>query len=139
MTTNKKRSLTAFVTLVLALVSFSLFAGDGYNPEEGWKIPPPVKKIQNPLKPTEDNLRMGEVAFEKFCASCHGSSGKGDGTKAKDLDSDPGDFTHPNFKQVSDGTLFFMINEGKDEMKAFKKKMSDKQIWQTILYMRTLE
>ena len=132
------KTLTLMSALALAVtsLSFAAFAEDGYDPEEGWKVPPPVKKIKNPLESNKNNLRAGKAHYEKNCSSCHGSEGKGDGTKTKDLDTDPGDFTTKQFQNLSDGTIFFMVNEGKDEMKAFKKKMSDKQIWQVILYLR---
>ena len=37
--------------------------------------------------------RVGKNDFEKFCAECHGMSGKGDGPRAKALEKHPADLT----------------------------------------------
>jgi mono/diheme cytochrome c family protein len=37
--------------------------------------------------------RSGQELFVKFCASCHGTSGKGDGPIAKSLKTPPADLT----------------------------------------------
>ena len=37
--------------------------------------------------------RVGKNDFEKFCAECHGMSGKGDGPRAKTLEKQPADLT----------------------------------------------
>lgn len=133
---KKALPIMFILTLTLIFLSFNGFAEDGYNPEEGWKIPPPVKKIKNPVKPDKKSLMLGKVVWDKNCASCHGDKGKGDGSKSKDLDSDPGDFSTAAFQNLPDGAIFFMTMEGKDEMKAFKKKLNDKQVWQVIHYIR---
>jgi hypothetical protein len=36
---------------------------------------------------------LGKIDFEKFCAECHGMSGKGDGPRAKTLEKQPADLT----------------------------------------------
>jgi mono/diheme cytochrome c family protein len=36
---------------------------------------------------------VGKNDFEKFCAECHGMSGKGDGPRAKTLEKRPADLT----------------------------------------------
>ncbi|MFU8802477.1 MAG: c-type cytochrome [Bradymonadaceae bacterium] len=147
---NKKMILSGVVVLaVVVLAVFTYFVvatptvfaeGDtDYATARGWNIPPPVKQIQNPLQPTSENLRMGRVWYSQNCQSCHGGGGQGDGPSAPDLTADPGDFTSAEFQSLTDGELFFMTNEGKDEMPGFRGELTDHQIWQAILYIQTLE
>ena len=51
------------VALFLVSLSFSSFATDGYDPEEGWKIPPPVKKIKNPPEARKGESHQGQGAL----------------------------------------------------------------------------
>lgn len=44
------------------------------------------------MKKDKKTLQVGKVVWVKNCASCHGDMSKGDGSKSKDLDSDPGGF-----------------------------------------------
>ncbi|MFU8805829.1 MAG: c-type cytochrome [Bradymonadaceae bacterium] len=148
---NKKIVLFVLVVPALLLLSVSgaVLAEEGateevkkevdYAKERGWKIPPPVKNIKNPLEATPANLQRGKVWYTQNCQSCHGASGKGDGSGSADLTSDPGDFSSAKFQSLTDGELLFMTNEGKDEMKAFKKELTPQQVWQTILYIRTMK
>jgi cytochrome c oxidase cbb3-type subunit 2 len=46
----------------------------------------------------EAELRVGRAAFQKVCAECHGSKGRGDGDKAKKLGFAPRNFTLGAFK-----------------------------------------
>lgn len=132
----------AFVVAVLVVISTTVAATEkpeDYDPTDGWQIPPPVTQIENPLEGDDDDLRQGERWFERECQSCHGETGQGDGPDAGELDDFPGDFTDPAFKALPDGTLFFMIKEGKDDMPAFDGDLTDQQIWQVIHYVQSLE
>ncbi|MFU8804844.1 MAG: c-type cytochrome [Bradymonadaceae bacterium] len=144
---NRKWMLFGIIVPALFLFTMSVNVSaqeDGpktgeYSKERGWKIPPPVLQIKNPLEATPENLQRGRVWYNQNCQSCHGAKGKGDGSGAADLTSDPGDFTSAKFRSLTDGELLFMTNEGKDEMKSFKKELTPQQVWQTILYMRTFK
>lgn len=136
-----KNLLKSFIlTGVFAVGLLMINSGEAYaQSDDEWKVPPPVKKIKNPLKETKKNLRMGSVLYDKHCKSCHGKEGKGEGPKSDELDTDPGDFTTKEFQKQTDGELFFKTTEGKDDMKSFKKKMSDEERWQVVMYLRKLE
>lgn len=48
--------------------------------------------------PTADQLKAGKFVYERACATCHGSEGKGDGIAAFHLNPRPRDFTGGVFK-----------------------------------------
>ncbi len=138
-------TLVFFITMTLVLsMSVLVFADrpekpDNYDPTDGWRIPPPVKNIENPVEANDQNIAQGKTSYERNCQSCHGDNGQGDGPDADGLDDFPGDFTDEAFKALPEGVLFFMIKEGKDDMPAFSGDLTDPQIWQIIRYVETLE
>jgi len=109
------------------------------------KAPDSIYKLINPLKPTPENLKKGKIFYQVRakpmpCKHCHGVKGDGLGPMARGFDPPPRDFTCAKTVQgVSDGQLFWIIKNGSPGtgMLAFKK-MSDKKIWQIVLYIRQL-
>lgn len=89
---------------------------------------------------TEENLEIGEELYMKYCKSCHGKEGYGDGSKAAELEGDLGDFSSEEFHGQTDGSLFYKISEGRDDMPGFTKKIPDEEDrWLIVNYVRTLE
>jgi len=50
-----------------------------------WPVPDKYLKMANPVKADAESLATGKELWAKHCQSCHGKSGKGDGTKAAQL------------------------------------------------------
>lgn len=126
--------------LMAAVFAFFLFA---FTPttvnQTPWPVPDAYKNKVNPLKGDAASVATGKTLFNQHCKSCHGAKGKGDGTKAAQLDTDCGDFTKPTFKAQTDGTLFYKTFEGRKDMPSYKKKIPDaNDIWAVVNYMRTL-
>lgn len=142
--TTRTKKIAFFTTLITVLMMSAIVFADGtkkpdnYDPTDGWRIPPPVKKIQNPVEATEDAIRQGKVTYERSCQSCHGASGRADGPDTAGLGNYAGDFQDPAFTALPTGVVFFMIKQGKDDMPAFNGDLTDPQIWQVIRYMETL-
>ena len=125
--------LTGFSVILL---SFTTFLQD----KKKWVVPESAKKVTNPTKASEENITIAKNLFAKHCRSCHGKNGEGDGTKAAELKSFPGDFTTPKFQAQTDGEIFYKTTEGRDEMPEFKKKLpSDEDRWLIVHYLRTLK
>ncbi|MDD3722898.1 MAG: cytochrome c [Lutibacter sp.] len=104
-----------------------------------WKIPTKYQTMKNPTDPKVD-LAIGKSLYSKHCKSCHGSEGYGDGTKAKEMKGDLGDFSTKGFQAQSDGALFYKTTFGRDDMPGFDKKLSsDEDRWLIVNYMRTLK
>ena len=73
----------------------------------------------------------------KQCASCHGTTGEGDGPAANDLERKPDSLKHPEAAKESDGELFWKLTEGKKPMPSFAKLLSEEDRWHVINYTRT--
>ncbi len=105
-----------------------------------WIVPIAARSKKNPTTNDEESIDEGKLLYAKFCKSCHGKTGEGDGPKAEDLDTSCVDFTTSQFQSQSDGELFYKTDEGRDEMPAFKKKIpEDEEIWNIVNYLRTLQ
>ncbi len=105
-----------------------------------WPVPDKYNKMTNPLKGDAESITTGKAIWAKHCQSCHGKAGKGDGSKAAQLKTLPGDFTKSDFQKQTDGALFYKTLEGREDMPSFKKKIPDQEeIWAVVNYMRTFK
>lgn len=133
-----KKNLTMLIAVffVVALFAFNVQSGD----QKPWPVPDASKNKANPLKADAASVATGKSLYNQHCKSCHGSKGKGDGTKAATLDTECGDFTASAFKAQTDGALFYKTAEGRKDMPSFKKKIPDADdMWALVNYMRTLK
>lgn len=109
-------------------------------PAKPWPVPDKFSAVKNPVKPDATNLKEGRDLYVTHCQSCHGKKGKGDGTKAAQLDTECGDFTTAAFQKETDGALYYKITEGRKDMPSFKKKIPEQSdIWNVVNYVRTLK
>ena len=134
---NKKfegKLFAVSLLLVMAVMGSSFL----YQQKE-WKAPASADAKKSPLTADAATIAAGKTVYVKECQSCHGKKGKGDGPSAKDLDIPAGDFTKAVTQQQRDGALFWKISEGRKPMPSFKKKLNETQIWQSVIYMRTLK
>jgi mono/diheme cytochrome c family protein len=129
----RKKLLTVSLLLLVAI------AGSAFFQQKEWKAPASADAKKNPLTSDAGTLVAGKTVYTKECQSCHGKKGKGDGPSAKDLDIPAGDFTKAVTQSQSDGALFWKITEGRKPMPSFKKKLNETQVWQSVVYMRTLK
>lgn len=105
-----------------------------------WNAPDKYLKMTNPQKPTKESLKDAKDLWTTHCQSCHGKTGHGDGSKAAQLKTEPGNFSLPATQKQSDGSLFYKISEGRGDMPSFKKKIPEAEdIWNLINYMRTFK
>jgi mono/diheme cytochrome c family protein len=104
-----------------------------------WVVPASFKTMKNPVAVSDASKKAGQTLYTKNCASCHGKAGLGDGVKARSLKDFPGDFSKTEFQAQSDGDLFYKTKSGKAEMPKYEGKLSDEDIWNTVVYMRTFK
>jgi len=105
-----------------------------------WLVPDADKNKVNPIKADASSISDGKILWAKHCQSCHGKTGKGDGTKAAQLKTEPGDFTLAATQSQTDGSLFYKISKGRDDMPEFKKKIPENDdIWSLVNFIRTMK
>ena len=90
-------------------------------------------------------VQRGQQVFGQYCAPCHGPGGKGDGISGQNLPIKPQDLTvGAQLNPLPDSFLFDIIAHGAQVvglsplMPAFKPYLSDTQIHEVIVYVRTL-
>ena len=86
-------------------------------------------RTENPYTSTED-VAAGQTAFGSRCASCHGF----DGTGNRGPDLTRGVFRHGS----SDRALFLNILNGIPRTGMPSVRLSDKEMWQIVAYVRSL-
>ncbi len=128
-------------SIIILLSSFLLaFQAHAQEKPKPWSVPESAKKVKNPIKNNAENLNIGKGVYAKHCKSCHGKSGEGDGTKAAELKTFPGDFTTDAFGAQTESDIFYKTSEGRDDMPSFKKKIENEEdIWAVVFYISTLK
>jgi len=133
-----RRVSTGFLfVIVLAVGVFVGLSASAQQPggsEEG-------KKLKNPVASSPDSIKAGAASFGKYCKFCHNADAKGNGPMAP-KDTHPSDLTDAKWDRGStDGEIFMVIKEGagpKFDMKGFKSKMTDQEIWNVVNYLHSL-
>ena len=129
----KTQTIIAFIAMSFLLCSFNFYQ------TKPWVVPDKYISMKNPVKSDAASIKDGKDIWNKHCASCHGKTGKGDGTKAAQLETALSDFTTAEVQEQSDGEIFFKTWEGRDEMPTFKKKIGvEEDVWMVINFIRTL-
>lgn len=140
MTTSPKGNLVlrkSLFAFFFALIVLSIVFAVWQSRE--WVVPEEARKLKNPLAPTKAALASGRAVYLDKCAECHGEQGRGDGPQARMYDPGPGNLTDTKHMSTrTDGELFYQISEGHRPMPAFKKRLSEEQRWQLVLFVRSL-
>ena len=132
----------ASVIAVFAAGIFLLGVNTAFTPfqQKPWNVPDAAKNKKNPVANDASAISAGKSLWATHCKSCHGTKGLGDGSKAAQLKTEPGDFSKGSFQSQTDGALFYKTSEGRDDMPSFKKKITDADdIWSLVHYMRTFK
>jgi mono/diheme cytochrome c family protein len=123
--------ISALAVFTLALAAFTIS-------QEKWEVPAKYKTMENEYA-GEDEDGIGSELFAQHCKSCHGKEGYGDGTKAKELETEMRDLSAEEVQGQTDGELFYKSFIGREEMPNFEKKIKDDEDrWMVINYLRSL-
>lgn len=125
--------------LGLIFVTLCVVAVFAYYENTPWKVPEEAKRRPNPIEPSASGLAAGRSIYMDKCTQCHGQTGKGDGPDAASYYPSPTSLIDAkHMSSVTDGEIFYQISQGRKPMPAFKKRLSDEQRWQLVLYVRSL-
>ena len=125
--------------LGLVLVAFSIVALAAYYQNRPWKVPEEAKQLKNPIPSSPQALAAARAVYLEKCANCHGDAGKGDGPDAANYFPSPTNLTDArHVNSVTDGEIFYQISQGRKPMPGFKRRLTEEQRWQLVLFVRSL-
>jgi mono/diheme cytochrome c family protein len=131
------RLFTSGVVLAVAM----LIAAFTVQAQTRGAAAPAARTMKNPVASTPASITAGAAAYKKYCAFCHGVTGKGDGPLAP-KDAKPADLTDAKWDHgATDGDIFNLIQNGggaNSKMVAFKGKMPDQDMWHIVNFIRSL-
>ena len=106
------------------------------------RVPAPYNSMTNPLPRTSETVGRGATVYEQNCASCHGTSGAGDGPAGQKLSPRPANLAWlAQMPMVQwDPFMYWTIAEGGAQygnaMPAFKNTLSPDDICAVIAYIQ---
>jgi mono/diheme cytochrome c family protein len=137
-------SKTLLLSIAVLLGGFVVSAQNtppASKPEAGrplFTVPVEAARKENPVKATAESLARGKRQYGIDCAMCHGKDGAGKGDVAVDMKLSMHDETNPALlKDHSDGELFYIIKNGKDQMPPEGNRVKDENIWDMVNYARS--
>ena len=104
-------------------------------------IPASAKSLQNPIADSPEVQHEAMAHYADHCASCHANNGAGDTMYGKGLYPKPPDLRLAATQNLSDGELFFMIQNGVrlTGMPAFGSPNDDgSESWKLVRFLRHL-
>lgn len=112
---------------------------------KGLAIPLGLALLAGGAAAAQGDAKAGRALYNKWCTSCHGVRGKGDGPVAANLPVKPGNHTDgARMNTLPDTYLFTIIKQGgqavqkSQMMPPWGTQLTDQQIRDLIAYVRSL-
>tara|TARA_B100001540_G_C15811639_1_gene644871 strand:+ start:140 stop:508 length:369 start_codon:yes stop_codon:yes gene_type:complete len=115
-----------FVLFFLPFLSFS---------QNEWIVP--EKEVNKKNIFAEESIEDGKSIYLKYCWTCHGKNGDGNGPASKSLKPSPVSFNSFDFNKQTDGEVFYKISNGRGMMMPYKHSLSEKQRWLLVNYLKS--
>lgn len=109
----------------------------GAVPVSGRETISPDSEPKNPLLPIPDTLSRGKALFDINCAMCHGHTPAKPGSVARKLSPPPPGLDPELVRDRSDAHIFKVIAFGFGRMPPFKDKLSARERWELVNFLRT--
>ena len=151
MLSTVKTGILLLSTIVVISVCGHSLAGHRNPPEADCpqprftgKAPADLYNLDNPVTASRSNRKAGRELYEELsdpsCVVCHGNNGEGNGQLASQFDPPPRNFAcAKTIDGIPDGQLFWIIKNGSPgtAMPNYDY-LSDEEIWQLVIYLRSL-
>jgi len=92
-----------------------------------------------PVPVSADLLSRGQEVFQINCAVCHGATGSGNGITSKYGLLSIANYHQDKYRQMADGEIFDTITHGHNTMMAYGDKVTVKDRWAIVAYIRALQ
>jgi mono/diheme cytochrome c family protein len=122
--------ITALLLIVLALPALQLSVSGNQN-----------QTARNSVPSSPESIASGSKTFGRYCATCHGVTGQGDGAGGTKLSPKPSNLTDGDRKHgSSDSEVFAVIHDGVKNtgMKGYASRLTEHEIWDLVNYIRSI-
>ncbi len=102
-------------------------------------VPQELESVRNPVPADQVSVDRGKELYRVNCAQCHGDQGRGDGRVGELLGITPLPIGTAQYAPRSDGFLYHFIASGKNTMPSFGYKLTGREIWDIVNYLRQLQ
>jgi mono/diheme cytochrome c family protein len=142
----------AVLLIVVAVIIYAAVARGGLSAEERpgaiersiarrlvrLSIPSDARQQTNPYGSKADSWRDAADHFQDHCAVCHGADGHGRTDIGQYMYPRVPDLADPAIQQMSDGDLFYIIQNGVrwTGMPGWKKEHSADDTWKLVSFVR---
>lgn len=116
-----------------------LVAPAGSVPVTGREVVSQDSEPRNPVTPTKESLEQGRARFAINCAMCHGQSSAEPGPVGKKLSPPPPGLDHGLVRDRSDAHIFKAVTFGFGRMPPFQDKLTPRERWELVNFLRTRE
>lgn len=98
-------------------------------------------RVTDPLPATTENLVAGVKLYAQNCAVCHGDANANATNVADGLYQKPPQLAKEGVEDDPDGVTYWKLRHGIrwTGMPAFGKTLSEKQLWQVTLFLKTMD
>ena len=122
-----------------------------YKPYEAPVLPPPAaavpitgretvspaSRLENPVAPDAASLAEGKTLFDINCAMCHGQISAKLGAVGRRLSPPPPGLDRNLVRSLNDAAIFKAITFGFGRMPPFRDKLTPRERWHLVNYLRT--
>lgn len=102
-----------------------------------------ARELQNPVRPTPENLQVAQETFRVNCSMCHGQDGRGESYVAQRFAGaglvPPVDLASSRVRDRTDGELYWIVNYGLGGMPPFRDLLTEEQTWAAVHRIREVQ
>jgi glucose/arabinose dehydrogenase/cytochrome c5 len=136
--TSLLRALVYFVSALALSYQVVSCSSDSKAEVPDWEAPRSAKDLKEPFTFDDAVLVKGKQTYNLYCATCHGETGFGNGPARGARGDKPANFHRDKFRHQVNGEIFWKLTNGRKDMPAFEKILTEEQRWQLVHYLRNI-